>query len=224
MFTLDYSVVSGHISREGGRIGQLLTSFARLEQQTVWSLEIYDSNHNKAIFIFGVVALIFLPLSFFTSYFGMNTFDIRDTESSQGDFWKVALPISAGVVGLTIIVAYYGEAIREWLSSHHEPSHAVTPATGPGMGTGYPGGRTDTIFPPPAAAPETVVILSKQTGMDRMESGFNIISDRAPRMASPGLHRTVPTRTLEEDQNEDGHDLNDEYEGRTSTKTRTRTI
>jgi len=228
MWKLENSVISEHLGRDSKRIDELRRSFARLEQQTVWSIEIDDTNHNKAIFIFGVVTLVFLPLSFFTSYFGMNTADIRDTESGQGDFWKVALPISAGVVGLTIIVAYYGEAIREWLSSQHEPSHTAALATGLGTGSGYPSGRADTIFPPPAAAPEIVAIRSKQPARDRANASDGTSQDDAPdsfrnksqtirRIASPSrrlqVRRAASDSTLEEDQIEDGDELNDEYEG-----------
>jgi Mg2+ and Co2+ transporter CorA len=62
-----------------------------LSDQTKQSLEIYEEDHGKAITAFTVVTVIFLPLSFVTSYFGMNTVDIRDMASGQSLFWAVAL-------------------------------------------------------------------------------------------------------------------------------------
>ncbi|KXJ84801.1 hypothetical protein Micbo1qcDRAFT_72922 [Microdochium bolleyi] len=111
---MEKAVIS-HLAEESRRLDELAKTFARLDERTSWNIEIYESDHNKAIFLFGVVALIFLPLSFFTSYFGMNTVDIRDMDLDQGDFWKTALPISAAVVGTALVFAYYGEHIRNWL-------------------------------------------------------------------------------------------------------------
>ncbi|KAL9594822.1 MAG: hypothetical protein Q9219_006813 [cf. Caloplaca sp. 3 TL-2023] len=50
---------------------------------------IYAESNNQAILVFTVVTVIFLPLSFFTSYFGMNLNDIVDTDKQQSYFWKL---------------------------------------------------------------------------------------------------------------------------------------
>lgn len=124
---MERSVVS-NLNAESKRIDELAKTFSRLEEQTAWSIEIYDSDHNKAIFVFGVVTIVFLPLSFFTSYFGMNTVDIREMGSDQADFWTVALPISVGVVGLTMVVAYFGDRIRNWFSQFANQHLLATPS------------------------------------------------------------------------------------------------
>lgn len=49
-------------------------------EQAALLLEIRAEGQNTAMFVFTVVAVIFLPLSIVTSYFGMNTSDGRDIE------------------------------------------------------------------------------------------------------------------------------------------------
>ena len=67
-------------------------------EQTLTSLEIKDDDHGKAILVFTIVTLVFLPLSFVSSFFGMNTIDIREQTTSQTVFWVVAVPVTVGGV------------------------------------------------------------------------------------------------------------------------------
>lgn len=98
----------------------LLRRLNRLEQKLRYRIDVLEEDNSKAIFIFTVVAAIFLPLSFFTSYLGMNTADIRDMTNSQSTFWAVALPVTAGVVSLAILAAYKGDSLHEWLFERRE--------------------------------------------------------------------------------------------------------
>jgi hypothetical protein len=88
-----------------------------LSDQTKQSLEIYEEDHGKAITAFTVVTVIFLPLSFVTSYFGMNTVDIRDMNSEQGLFWAIALPLTFVTIGATVLIGYNGDVFRDFISS-----------------------------------------------------------------------------------------------------------
>ncbi|KAI0424223.1 hypothetical protein F5Y09DRAFT_324992 [Xylaria sp. FL1042] len=54
---------------------------------------------NKAILLFTGITVVFLPLSFVTSYLGMNLSDIRETNINQVWFWKYL-----GSTGLVISV------------------------------------------------------------------------------------------------------------------------
>ncbi|KAI0456669.1 hypothetical protein F5B21DRAFT_502274 [Xylaria acuta] len=54
---------------------------------------------NKAILLFTGITVVFLPLSFVTSYLGMNLSDIRETTIDQAWFWKYL-----GSTGLVISV------------------------------------------------------------------------------------------------------------------------
>ncbi|KAH0565257.1 hypothetical protein GP486_001354 [Trichoglossum hirsutum] len=62
-------------------------------------LAIVADSQNKAILVFTGVTIIFLPLSFFTSYFGMNLKGISSTNKDEIYFWKVC-----GSVGFLIIL------------------------------------------------------------------------------------------------------------------------
>jgi Mg2+ and Co2+ transporter CorA len=62
-------------------------------------LAIVADSQNKAILIFTVVTIIFLPLSFCSSYFGMNLSGIQSTPKTEGYFWAVC-----GTTGLVIII------------------------------------------------------------------------------------------------------------------------
>ncbi|KAH9833352.1 hypothetical protein Tdes44962_MAKER08801 [Teratosphaeria destructans] len=62
---------------------------------------------SRSVVIFTAITIIFLPLSFFTSYFGMNVKDVVNTTHSSGYFWIVAGPVSGGIVlGIFAIVKY----------------------------------------------------------------------------------------------------------------------
>ena len=81
-------------------------------------------DHGKAILVFTVVTIIFLPLNFVTSFFGMNTVDIRDMTATQSLFWLVAICVTAGVLGASVFLAFQGgnilERIHLWLDARRE--------------------------------------------------------------------------------------------------------
>jgi len=56
--------------------------------------------------VFTIVTVIFLPLSFFTSYYGMNLNDIVNTAKNQGYFWKVCGTATFAIVLLTALSAF----------------------------------------------------------------------------------------------------------------------
>ncbi|KAF1809236.1 hypothetical protein P152DRAFT_494816, partial [Eremomyces bilateralis CBS 781.70] len=58
----------------------------RLRNQIRQSIEILEEGHGKAILVFTTVTIVFLPLSFISSFFGMNTADIRNLDNSQTIF------------------------------------------------------------------------------------------------------------------------------------------
>jgi hypothetical protein len=43
-----------------------------------------------------------------TSFFGMNTADIRDMTRSQNVFWAVAIPLTATVLSIVLLTAFKG--------------------------------------------------------------------------------------------------------------------
>lgn len=62
--------------------------------------------NNKAILVFTIVTIIFLPLSFFTSYFGMNLPDIAHTGTKQATFWAVCGSVTVAIVSVTVLFGF----------------------------------------------------------------------------------------------------------------------
>jgi CorA-like Mg2+ transporter protein len=59
---------------------------------------------SRSVFIFTAITIVFLPLSFFTSYFGMNLTDIVKTDHDTNYFWLIAGPTSGSIVIAIFIV------------------------------------------------------------------------------------------------------------------------
>ncbi|KAJ9148654.1 Ankyrin repeat protein [Pleurostoma richardsiae] len=61
----------------------------------------------RAIIMFTTVTIVFLPLSFMSSIFGMNNSEFQDGSSwSLGEQLRLMLPISAGIILVTVILAF----------------------------------------------------------------------------------------------------------------------
>ncbi|KAK6355866.1 hypothetical protein TWF718_000245 [Orbilia javanica] len=86
-----------------------------LHESVQEALSVKDEDNGKAILVFTIVTTIFLPLNFVTSFFGMNTTDIRDIDRDQRIFWTTAIPVTVVVLGLSISWAYFGDSIQDRL-------------------------------------------------------------------------------------------------------------
>ena len=86
-----------------------------LKEQVKKTIEILEEDHGKAIRVFTFVTLLFLPLSFVTSFMGMNTKDVRDMEFTQNIFWMTGLPVTLAVITAALIYAYRGEEVEDWV-------------------------------------------------------------------------------------------------------------
>ncbi|KAB2108829.1 hypothetical protein AG0111_0g2959 [Alternaria gaisen] len=97
----------------------LISRCTPLSDRTKQILEINEEDHGKAIMVFTVVTVIFLPLSFVTSYSGMNASDIRDMDQKQDLFWSVAIPLTVVTVGSCLLIGYNGNELRDMISSFY---------------------------------------------------------------------------------------------------------
>ncbi|RFN53432.1 mg2+ transporter [Fusarium flagelliforme] len=93
-------------------------------------LEVLDEGHGKAIRVFTFVTLFFLPLSFVTSFFGMNTTDVRDIQWNQRIFWSSAIPLTLLVLSIALLYGYKWDLIvcrvRSACRSRQEPGlHSI---------------------------------------------------------------------------------------------------
>lgn len=83
--------------------------------------EIVQDDHNRAIFVFTVVTVIFLPMGFIAAYLSMNGGPSNpDWDNTQKLFWKIALPLAVGIGGFCLVVAWRGketQRVRRWVAS-----------------------------------------------------------------------------------------------------------
>lgn len=113
-----------NLQRELADLQDLRDNANTLVSRTIQLVNIRLEDHGKAILVFTVVTIIFLPLNFVSSFFGMNTQDIRDMAATQSLFWLVAICVTAGVLGASIFLAFQGGTILEklqlWLDARKE--------------------------------------------------------------------------------------------------------
>ncbi|KAL9130007.1 MAG: hypothetical protein Q9217_001691 [Psora testacea] len=84
----------------------------RARQLSIENIELVETlqdDNSKAIFIFTMVTILFLPLSFVAAFFGMNLHGVSDNAKDVGHFWKIALPLTAGIITVCGVVAIKGE-------------------------------------------------------------------------------------------------------------------
>ena len=89
----------------------------RTEELGDWHRSQIESNKDRqesAIITFTIVTIIFLPLSFVSGIFGMNTHDIRNLSLSQWIYWITAIPLTVMVVLGAIWSAGEWEALGLW--------------------------------------------------------------------------------------------------------------
>ncbi|OCL05896.1 hypothetical protein AOQ84DRAFT_298018, partial [Glonium stellatum] len=105
-----------HLKKKSADLDHLRSRMVNLSRQVAQSVEILEEDHGKAILLFTMVTIIFLPLSFVTGYLGMNTTDIRNSQQNQWIFWAISLPLTSLIVVLALLVALKGDSIREmWI-------------------------------------------------------------------------------------------------------------
>jgi Mg2+ and Co2+ transporter CorA len=72
-------------------------------------INIKAEDKNVSIFVFTIVTVVFLPLSFVTSYFGMNTSDVRDMEQGQWLFWVIGISLTITVLLVVWVITLRGQ-------------------------------------------------------------------------------------------------------------------
>ena len=128
-------------ARIGGRIDKFKGLQQRAEELGEWHRNEMDSNKDRqenAIMVFTIVTIIFLPLSFVASVFGMNTKDVRDMHYNQWAYWAAGVPLTVVVVLGSLWWAGEFENVGRWLArsmSRYETSSEYRklqePTTGP---------------------------------------------------------------------------------------------
>lgn len=108
--------------RDFDRLLEIVQKQAQLEEGYISRHQADLTNvQNRSVIIFTVFSVVFLPLSFFTSVFGMNTLEWGGGDSlSLSTIFSIGIPISVTLIAGTIIAAWiiaegagYGHA-RRW--------------------------------------------------------------------------------------------------------------
>lgn len=109
------SISASVIDRTLESIEQRIDDFDELQKHAenarylaAQSISLKAESNNKAIIVFTVVTIIFLPLSFVTSYLGMNTSDLREMKSGQTLFWAIGAPVAFVTFSVALMAAFYG--------------------------------------------------------------------------------------------------------------------
>ena len=94
-----------------------------LAEQNVHLIETLQDDNGRAIFIFTFITILFLPLSFISSFFGMNLRGIVEVTHDVSLFWKIALPATSGIVLMCVAVIAWGEGM--WFGLASIPRHVA---------------------------------------------------------------------------------------------------
>ena len=106
-------------SKLGGRIDKFKGLQKRAEDLGEWhrnQIDTHKDRQENAIFVFTIVTIVFLPLSFVSSVFGMNTKDIRDMPYNQWAYWAAGIPLTTLVVFGSLYWAGELRSLGRWLA------------------------------------------------------------------------------------------------------------
>jgi len=115
-----FELLSAQYKDTEKEIKKLHDQIEKTAQVLRYNIEVAEEGDSKAVLVFTLVTIVFLPLSFVASLFGMNTSDMRNLSNNQSIFWAVALPLTAIIGGISLLVAYSGTQIRERFDDFRE--------------------------------------------------------------------------------------------------------
>lgn len=59
----------------------------------------------QSVSIFTFITVVFLPLGFFTSYFGIHLNDVKENDLTTGFFWSISAPSSVIIIAVAVLAA-----------------------------------------------------------------------------------------------------------------------
>ncbi|KAH9900277.1 hypothetical protein F4778DRAFT_167944 [Xylariomycetidae sp. FL2044] len=114
------------VSNEAEIAHQQLFNLLDLKQKDAALMEARaTTQQGRVIMLFTVITIIFLPLSFFTSYFGQNVSELTgdDKNPTSWAVWKYGAAITLSIVVSALLVAYYiaypQSQIWFWIRRHY---------------------------------------------------------------------------------------------------------
>ncbi|KAK4033784.1 hypothetical protein C8A01DRAFT_39754 [Parachaetomium inaequale] len=106
-------------------VQRLKLSAGALRERVRQLIEVTDEDHGKAIRVFTIVTVLFLPMTSVSGFFGMNTIDIRDIGATQFLYWTIAIPVTVVVLAIALVYGYKGEEIGDWIEDRIRPRIAT---------------------------------------------------------------------------------------------------
>lgn len=79
--------------------------------QNVQLVETFQDDNSKAIFVFTMVTILFLPMTFVAGFFGMNVIGISASTTTLRHFWTISLSLTFGIVVPCTVIALKGEEL-----------------------------------------------------------------------------------------------------------------
>ncbi|KAK4862839.1 hypothetical protein LT330_002972 [Penicillium expansum] len=91
-------------------------------KMTRWQAEVAQTQ-SRAVMVFTIFSVVFLPLSFFTSLFGINAreWSGEPTNPTLGQMFEIAAPASFAIIFLSLFIAF-SDTLREIVSKTHKIS------------------------------------------------------------------------------------------------------
>ncbi|KAK0620585.1 hypothetical protein B0T14DRAFT_604152 [Immersiella caudata] len=118
----DYADSKRRHRRAPEQISVLQNSARQLGDHTWQQIDIISEDHGKAIRVFTIVTVFFLPMTFVSGFFGMNTADIRDVDATQYLYWSIAVPVTLVVLTFAFVYGYRGDEIDDWIRGIFHPN------------------------------------------------------------------------------------------------------
>ncbi|KAF4125467.1 Mg2+ and Co2+ transporter CorA [Geosmithia morbida] len=115
-----------HLDRREREFDQMQGQASYLEIENRHRIDTTKDRQEQAIYAFTIVTIVFLPLSAVSSIFGMNTKDVRDMEWSQSIYWAVAIPVTALVIFLGLLMTGELEKVARWTTGVADGTSATT--------------------------------------------------------------------------------------------------
>ncbi|KAL8787731.1 MAG: hypothetical protein Q9213_002051 [Squamulea squamosa] len=105
----EIETVVAHLKEQLRCCEELRTRVINLQVENVQLVETLADDNSRAIFVFTFITVLFLPLSFVATFFGMNLAGIADSTSKVSDFWYIAVPFTVGILVLCALFLAWGE-------------------------------------------------------------------------------------------------------------------
>ncbi|KAF9242444.1 hypothetical protein DTO013E5_7762 [Penicillium roqueforti] len=89
-------------------------------KMTRWQAEVAQTQ-SRAVMVFTIFSVVFLPLSFFTSLFGINAREWSGEQANPtlGQMFEIAAPASFAIIFLSLFIAF-SETLRDIVSKMHK--------------------------------------------------------------------------------------------------------